>query len=125
MPRISSERNAQGSLVDRLLQILGERLGARDARRAIDAPDFNSYLYARLGEVGLSTIMGDFLNPAGSHGQGSAFMAQLLILKRASYQGTRFNPPVKAVSGSRYDVDTLWMPQNAHRQLYCLTQEAS
>jgi hypothetical protein len=81
---MESVKTSPPTSVDRLLEILGETLdkhhGDRDQRRARDAPDFNPYLYARLGEVGLSTVIGDLLNPAGTHGQGSSFLAQFLKL---------------------------------------------
>ena len=64
----------------RFFTALGARMeGARAVERELDrllARRFNALDYLRTDELGLSRIVGDLLDPGGTHGQGTCFLAR-------------------------------------------------
>ena len=54
---------------------------ARRAQAELDrvtAPAFSPFVYFNTGELGLSRVFGDLLDPGGTHGQGDVFLRVLL-----------------------------------------------
>lgn len=49
------------------------------------APDFNPLDFMKIDELNLSRVIAWLLRPDGSHGQGSAFLQQLLVLIRSEW----------------------------------------
>ena len=76
--RLEDVRQAEQRELERFFVELGPRLEtARTLERELDrqlARRFNVFDYLRTDELGLSRMIGDLLNPAGSHGQGAAFL---------------------------------------------------
>jgi hypothetical protein len=68
--------------VEVLLRSLADQRAAFDAARRVYArrlaPDFNVFDFIAPDELRLSSILAWLLDPAGSHGQGSLFLVELL-----------------------------------------------
>ena len=78
--RLASARESDRSRHERFFAALGARVkSARAAERKQDrrlARNFNVLDYLRTDELGLSRIVGDLLDPDGSHGQRARFLAR-------------------------------------------------
>jgi hypothetical protein len=65
-----------------LLRALNERFTTFDAeqrdRSRIDAPNFDPFIYVQPDEPRLSWILGDLLDPRGTHAQGELFLSHFL-----------------------------------------------
>ena len=76
--RLEDARQAERRALERFFVELGPRLEtARTLERELDrqlARRFSVFDYLRTDELGLSKMIGDLLDPAGSHGQGAAFL---------------------------------------------------
>ena len=76
--RLEDARQAEQRVLERFFVELGPRLEtARILERELDrqlARRFNVFDYLRTDELGLSKMIGDLLDPDGSHGQGAAFL---------------------------------------------------
>ena len=76
--RLEDARQAEQRALERFFVELGPRLEtARTLERELDrqlARRFNVFDYLPTDELGLSRMIGDLLDPAGSHGQGAAFL---------------------------------------------------
>ena len=76
--RLEDARQAGQRVLERFFAELGPRLEtARTLERELDrqlARRFNVFDYLRTDELGLSKMIGDLLDPEGSHGQGAAFL---------------------------------------------------
>ena len=80
--RLEDARQAGQRVLERFFVELGPRLEtARTLERELDrqlARRFNVFDYLRADELGLSQMIGDLLDPEGSHGQGAAFLQCLV-----------------------------------------------
>ncbi len=78
--RLTSIRHSDRDRYGRFFTALGARMeGARAVERELDrllARRFNALDYLRTDELGLSRIVGDLLNPGGTHGQGTCFLGK-------------------------------------------------
>lgn len=78
--RLSSIRHSDRDRYGRFFTALGARMeGARAVERELDrllARSFNALDYLRTDELGLSRVIGDLLDPGGTHGQGTCFLAR-------------------------------------------------
>ena len=78
--RLTSIRQSDEDCYGRFFTALGARMeGARAVERELDrllARSFNALDYLRTDELGLSRIIGDLLDPGGTHGQGTCFLAR-------------------------------------------------
>lgn len=84
-------------LVDRL----------RAERRRETASDFSPFRYLQTGELGLSRIIGDFLDPAGPHCQGDVYLRDFLKrvgLPQADTTGAVVRVEEALRSGRRIDI---------------------
>jgi len=77
---VDAQPAALNGLLAAVAATLKEHHADRERQRAESAPEFNPYLCNRLNEVGLSTVLGELLNPAGTHGQGDAFLRRFLAM---------------------------------------------
>lgn len=80
--RLAEARASERELYQRFFATLAPRLEmARFVERELDrdlARRFNVFDYLRTDELGLSRIIADLLDPAGTHGQGALFLKALL-----------------------------------------------
>lgn len=80
--RLEEAMQTEQWALERFFVALGPRLEtARTLESELDrqlARRFNVFDYLRTDELGLSRMIGDLLNPAGSHGQGAAFLQCLV-----------------------------------------------
>ena len=90
--RLEEAMQAEQRALERFFVELGPRLEtARTLESELDrqlARRFNVFDYLRTDELGLSRMIGDLLNPAGSHGQGAVFLqcfVRLLEEKRPEF----------------------------------------
>ena len=78
--RLASIGQSDRKRYGRFFTALGARMeGARVVERELDrllARRFNALDYLRTDELGLSRIVGDLLDPGGTHGQGTCFLAK-------------------------------------------------
>ena len=78
--RLTSIRQSDRDRCGRFFSALGARMeGARAVKHELDrllARSFNALDYLRTDELGLSRIIGDLLDPGGTHGQGTCFLAR-------------------------------------------------
>ncbi len=78
--RLASIRQSDRDRCGRFFTALGARMeGARAVERELDrllARGFNALDYLRTDELGLSRIIGYLLDPNGTHGQGTRFLAR-------------------------------------------------
>ena len=78
--RLTSIRQSDRERYERFFTALGARMeGARAVEHELDrflARSFNALDYLRTDELGLSRIIGDLLDPGGTHGQGTCFLAR-------------------------------------------------
>ena len=78
--RLTSIKQSDQDHYGRFFTALGARMeGARAVERELDrllARRFNALDYLRTDELGLSRIVGDLLDPGGTHGQGTGFLAR-------------------------------------------------
>ena len=78
--RLTSIRQSARNRYGRYFTALGARMeGARAVERELDrllARRFNALDYLRADELRLSRIVGDLLDPGGTHGQGTRFLAR-------------------------------------------------
>ena len=78
--RLASSRQSARERYGRFFTALGARMeGARAVENELDrllARRFNALDYLRTDELGLSRIVGDLLDPGGTHGQGTGFLAR-------------------------------------------------
>ena len=79
---VDEARQARQGTSVRLLSELTPRLqAAQEAERERErhlAPRFNVFKYVRKGELELSRMIADLLDPAGEHGQGTSFLKAML-----------------------------------------------
>ena len=100
----SKSDGSPDSVLTRFFAELAPRLEtAKDLERELDrklAHRFNIFEYLRDGELGLSRIIADLLNPKTSHGQGTLFLRTLLDLA-----GLNDTPGWPDVDGNYVSID--------------------
>ena len=104
--RLTLIRQSDRDRYGRFFAALGARMeGARAVERELDrllARNFNALDYLRTDELGLSRIVGDLLDPGGTHGQGTCFLARF-----GDLVGSDRWPASQAVRYDDFDVNVL------------------
>ena len=110
--RLEDAMQAEQRALERFFVELGPRLEtARTLESELDrqlARRFNVFDYLRTDELGLSRMIGDLLNPAGSHGQGAAFLQcltkRLEFAKDCDLSGSKVDCERTITDGRRIDI---------------------
>ena len=110
--RLEDARQAEQRAIERFFVELGPRLEiARTLERELDrqlARRFNVFDYLRTDELGLSRMIGDLLNPEGSHGQGAAFLQclteRLGFAKDCDPSGSKVEYEWEITGGRKIDI---------------------
>ena len=95
-------RNGQRDCVGLLQELTPRPHAARTVERELDrhlARRFNVFRYLRRDELGLSEIIADLLDPAGEHGQGTAFLEAMLELLGVAREASDSGRSRRAASG--------------------------
>ena len=104
--RLASIRQSDRDGYGRFFTALGARMeGARAVERELDrllARSFHALDYLRTDELGLSRIIADLLDPGGTHGQGTCFLARFRDLV-----GPDRWPACQTVGYDEFDVKVL------------------